>query len=329
MTIDTMQAELPVRNRAGRGSVALIDAVAPLELSAESIGCRVLRAAAQGMIEAVFERACTVALSAGGSIALLAQSCGNHPRGVRLTCSPRLDRIVRVGMRVRISPARIAIDEGAVAVLLQGAQTWAPALRPGSLAAHAHAIASLSTTERLLRERAVRSESAFLAVTLGADRSAGPLGKVVAEFLPRLCTAWAAADRLQVVAAVARVIGLGPGLTPAGDDFVIGWLAGMALTACSSEQREFLNLVCADLEPLRSATTPTSREYLDDARALLFSERLCDLAVAITACAPVETLAERVDAQLAVGASSGADAAAGLIAALHLSMHGVRAAHSS
>jgi hypothetical protein len=115
---------------------------------------------------------------------------------------------------------------------------------------------------------------------------------------------------------VGQLVGLGPGLTPAGDDFLIGWLAGLALRAGAPPQREFLRDLCAGIAPLGSATTSVSRQHLEDACALAFSERLSDLCLAIGDAAPAPTLACAVAALVRVGASSGADAAAGLLFAL-------------
>ena len=74
--------------------------------------------------------------------------------------------------------------------------------------------------------------------------------------------------------------------------------------------------MCGEIALLRQATTSVSRQHLEDACALLFSERLLGVCVAIADGAPAPKLALRVAAQLAVGATSGADAAAGLMFAL-------------
>jgi hypothetical protein len=311
-----------------RIGIVAMAAVAPLEFSADTVGCRV-PPAAQGEVEAVFERACNLALDGGGAIAVLTQDCSNHPHAVRLSCSPRLNHILRAGLAVRVTRNRIGIGEGAVAVLLRGAPMWSPALQAGMFTGDARAADSLLAAERLLLERAAGKQSDFLTAALGAQRLSTVLGARVLDLLPRLSRAWRAADVRECVAAIARVIGLGPGLTPAGDDFVVGWLAGMALAASSPARRNFLRAVCADLGPLRAATTPLSWQHLDDARALLFSERLSDLGVAIARCAPAATLRARIDAQLAAGATSGADAAAGLIAALRAATPGVPALQPS
>jgi Protein of unknown function (DUF2877) len=138
----------------------------------------------------------------------------------------------------------------------------------------------------------------------------------VSAVIGQLEPATRAYDAAAALRAVAQLIGLGPGLTPAGDDFIIAWLAGLTLTATTPERRAFLHAMCSGIQGLRFATTSVSSKHLDDACALMFSERLSDLCVAIAAAAPARILAARVAAQLAVGATSGADAAAGLMFAL-------------
>jgi hypothetical protein len=123
-------------------------------------------------------------------------------------------------------------------------------------------------------------------------------------------------DRHQALSLLARLIGLGPGLTPAGDDFIIGWLAGLTLLAHSAAELAFLRAMGAGIAELAKATTSVSRAHLSDAGAFLFSERLSDLCVAVARGNPRPMLDLHVGAQLAVGASSGADAAAGLLFAL-------------
>jgi Protein of unknown function (DUF2877) len=143
-----------------------------------------------------------------------------------------------------------------------------------------------------------------------------PLATRISGVLLQLEPATRAGDPAAALRPVAQLVGLGPGLTPAGDDFIIGWLAGLTLTATTPERKEFLHAMCSGIRRLRFATTSVSSQHLDDACALMFSERLSDLCTAIAAGAPPPVLAARVAAQLAVGATSGADAAAGLMFAL-------------
>lgn len=309
-------------------SLAAAGAAPRLELSAQTLGCRVPRTRREGRVEAVFERACNVALVGGGMITLLAQNCANNPHGVRLSCSPRLDRILPSETPVWMSRDRIVFGDTLV-VTIDQAPTWTPRLQAGMLDWQAGHGDNVLLLERLLRKRVARTGSDFLAAALGVQPAATALAARVAQVLTGLSHGVHAMDADASLEAIARFVGLGPGLTPAGDDFIVGWLAGVALAARTRAQLDFLHNVCAGLGAMRGATTSFSWQHLDDARALLFSERLSELGVAIVTLAPEPVLADRVDAQLAVGASSGADAAAGLIVALLASRPELQALYQS
>jgi Protein of unknown function (DUF2877) len=249
-------------------------------------------------------------------LAVLVQSAGNVPHGVRLTCSPWLDRTLHAQMPVRLSRERIIFAGGAVIVSLAGASTWTPGVEPGLLTWHPGAVDAASYLVRELSTRAPGSASDVLRAVVGCHAADRPLAGRVRELLPMLSRSLQTRDPVSALACIGQLIGLGPGLTPAGDDFVIGWLAGLTLTAATPEQISFLQSVRKGMAPLQAKTTLVSWQHLDDARDLLFSERLADLCVTIAAGARSALLATRLDAQLAVGASSGADAAAGLLFAL-------------
>jgi hypothetical protein len=117
----------------------------------------------------------------------------------------------------------------------------------------------------------------------------------------------------EMLAGFRDLIGLGPGLTPAGDDFIIGVLAGLTVMARSPRQHDFLSALRMEVAALAGATTPISRQHLTDACNLMFSERLSDVCVAIASGGSPSELKSLLAAQVAVGATSGADAAAGLI----------------
>jgi hypothetical protein len=160
------------------------------------------------------------------------------------------------------------------------------------------------------------SRSEFLAVVLSKSHPRTALAAHVARLLPRLAAAARVHDADDALRLVAQLVGLGPGLTPAGDDFIIGWLAGLTLSAATPARLAFLHAIREGLDALRHATTSISSQHLGDACASMFSEHLSELCMAIAWAAPEGLLAECVSAQTAVGASSGADAAAGLLLAL-------------
>lgn len=285
-------------------------------ISADAIGSRVPRKRSDGRVEAVFERACNVALDSGGLVSLLAPSAGNVAHGIRLSCDLRFHLYLRRGMAVRIDEDCVDFDTGSAAVKLAGARTWASAFGPGSCEWNLRSIRAAALARDLLGREATVRGSEFLARALRLDGLATPLAARIAPVFAALARAARALDCAAALRQVAHLVGLGPGLTPAGDDFIIGWLAGLALRASAPPQRGFLQDLCAGIAPLGSATSSVSRQHLEDACALAFSERLSDLCLAIGEVAPASRLASAVAAQVQVGASSGADAAAGLMFAL-------------
>jgi hypothetical protein len=286
------------------------------ELWAETIGCHVLRACDSGKVEAVFDRACNILLDSGGLVTILGHSAGNVAHGIRLRSDQRLDRIFRRGMQVHIGDERVSFDGGAVSVLLSAASTWKPAFRLAMSNWDGRSIDAAFLVADSLGNLALERGSEFLAVVLQAGPRATPLAFRISEVLPPLADAVRSYDRTATLQRVANLIGLGPGLTPAGDDFIVGLLAGLALSAQTEAQIDYLRAVCCGVALLSNATTCVSRQHLRDACALAFSERLSDLCLSIALGSAKPRLDSHVAAQIAVGASSGADAAAGLIFAL-------------
>jgi hypothetical protein len=122
--------------------------------------------------------------------------------------------------------------------------------------------------------------------------------------------AYRAGDAGGIAHAVHGLVGLGAGLTPAGDDALIGWLAGIALLGTDGRS----DVLRQALHSRLARTTDVSRAHLEDALAGEFSEPLARFADALTR-SPAD--AQRALAELAaVGATSGLDAAAGLLAAV-------------
>jgi len=295
-------------------------------MRAETIGNRVPRTHCSGRVEAVFENACNVALDAGGLITVLAPQAGNVAHGIRLSDEVRFDVRLRRGMPVRIEEAWVDFDSGAAMVRLAAARLWASALRPGCCEWNSRSDRAAAIVRDLLRREAAPRGSEFLTVVLRMEDPATPLAVRIAPILASLAHCTHARDCAGALRQLAQLIGLGPGLTPAGDDFIIGWLAGLALQAGTPPQRAFLQDLCTGIAPLGSATTSVSRQHLEDACALAFSERLSDLCLAIGDAAHGPGLATAVAAVVQVGASSGADAAAGVLFALFDCVPAVRLA---
>jgi hypothetical protein len=127
------------------------------------------------------------------------------------------------------------------------------------------------------------------------------------------------ADELSVATAIAQgdaqaaraVIGLGPGLTPSGDDVVAGALVALALL--SRLDRRTGRTV---LDRARTHTTALSAALLEAATKAQVIPQAAQLLEAIAAAAPQPQIDARADELFAVGAHSGHDLAAGMLGAL-------------
>ena len=133
----------------------------------------------------------------------------------------------------------------------------------------------------------------------------------LAHTLPLLARATERRDVPGVTAAAARLVGLGPGLTPSGDDFIAGYLAALWSRAGFESGIDAMLPSLADaLAPLFLRTNAISRQMLSDAVQGRFAERLVDVTLAVANAGDV------VDASahaLASGHSSGADTLCGLL----------------
>jgi len=121
-------------------------------------------------------------------------------------------------------------------------------------------------------------------------------------------------DRADPVSALAPLVGWGPGLTPAGDDSLVGMLAVLHRAAPPALAAGPLHRLEVVLPRLLHRTTIISAHYLRLALRGAFTEHLAALVDdAVPSGAPS---AARIERLLRTGATSGADALTGVTVAL-------------
>ena len=269
---------------------------------AESLGARVRRGGC-GQVHSVFPRAVNLLGERGGLTALLAADARRVAHGVRLRAfrgdfsrwfsvgaafrweGGDLYVVSRFGVSIRIATGGAQVWHGRV----QRAQSPFPGPHP-----------TLSRTGR----------GTFRLPREGWGEGDSRAQRALNMRLLALREAYRNGDADAIAHAVHGLIGLGPGLTPAGDDALIGWLAGIELLGADGRR----SLLCQAVRERLARTTDVSRAHLEDALAGAFSEPLARFANALLRG---RAEAERALADLAaVGATSGLDAAAGVLAAL-------------
>lgn len=246
---------------------------------------------------------------AQGVIVLLEPACGLVPHGIRLSPAdwPRLHMSARLGDEAVLAADRLRFVRSGLVIDLTMAQTWQARLTDISID---------WTRPQVVRafER-VRAQMAAQASASPQDLAAILFARRIATVTPALIAAFRRLDAAVACEHLGGLVGMGPGLTPSGDDFIIGCLAGLTVSARGERARfHCLMRIAQTLVTRLAATTRVSRQHLSDAFVLEFAQPLAALAGALAN--GDEDVVEHLRAALAVGAHSGADAAAGLLLAL-------------
>ena len=283
-------------------------------LFADSVGARVPRRA-RAQVHSVFLRACNIETDSGELLTLLAPGSGNLPRGIRCASpiallSPRLRR----GQMATLAGATLRVPAAGVVVYLSCAAVWngtVAALLPGVRGAEPQG--ALRELRETLREHAPDQGIAPALFSSGSPHSTLERALVarLAQTLPILARATETSHAGAVVSALGALVGLGAGLTPAGDDLIVGYLA--ALWSRSHREPGIAALLRALVVPvgqLSLHTNAISRQMLLDALRGHFAERLTEVVRCVCSGGDVAGASMRA---LEVGHSSGADLLCGLL----------------
>lgn len=144
------------------------------------------------------------------------------------------------------------------------------------------------------------------------------------EMLARLPRALATNDAEQVLAISQQIIGFGPGLTPSGDDVLVGCLRGLWLLV-GGDQRFHVaidSLRQGLLPTLQARTTRVGAAFIHHALYGQFAEVLDRAAMTLVAPADPQEVSSSMTNLLAQGETSGTDTAMGLLLCLEAVLNG-------
>jgi hypothetical protein len=138
------------------------------------------------------------------------------------------------------------------------------------------------------------------------------LERTLCQLGTRVTHAAAQDDSALLHPALASICGYGPGLTPAGDDWLMGWLLGARLM----DVRRATASAAAVQRAIRGRTTSLSAAYLECASAGEVDSTWQAFLDALAGYLPPQEAEMAIRNALARGATSGAAAVTGLLAAL-------------
>jgi hypothetical protein len=228
---------------------------------------------------------------------------------------------LRPGQHAWIGEGEIAFPEAGVRITGDAAERWEP-----SLARHLDAVAP-TMLARGLRHLATLCRPELESGSVSDQGGSVAQHDLLAPFAPRiagalevLATGLAWDDRAAVLDGTRRLAGLGPGLTPAGDDILVGACAALTLLACAGESylrrdtRALLELRQLITETAAAQTTALSAAWLWHAGEGEFSLPLLRLGQAL-ASGRAPAIAAAAARLMRLGASSGRCTITGLLAA--------------
>jgi len=272
-----------------------------MQLAALTLGAGVPAGDFAGRVAEVHARAALIALAEGGLLTLVAPALGSLPRAIRLAAPPefRFAPLLVPGQPAGARGGVLRVGGGALTVDLRTARSWRSPLAALRLDAERPEVA-----------RAWRTARDSLGP--GACAPLAPGGAALA-------TATRSRDLGALAAAMARLVGLGEGRTPLGDDYLVGHAAAL----WAGGDPGFAAAVGALLRGLATRTACVSRVYLEAAAEGEVSERLFDVAAALAAGSSEAALAPVLARARAVGHLSGTAGLCGLLDGLAAVQPGV------
>ena len=260
-----------------------------------------LRPGASGSVVATYRRAVDLRLG-GRAVVLVTESLGEQPHGILLPEAVLDGWDVRRGASVHVRPGLLEVA-GTLRLSLP-ATVWDPRLGPltphGGVARIGLAVAALQAAR----------EAAPAGHGTGAGRA--PWSPVTAA-----ARALTTGDAALLERAGAALIGLGTGLTPAGDDVLVGFTA--ALTALGHSRARPIARAWADAA--RARTTTVAETFHLHAAAGEYSGRLHELLRALLA-GPPAAIPDAIHRAATWGATSGWDTLLGVELGLRCAVAG-------
>lgn len=265
-----------------------------------------------GQVHSVFRHACNVMLADGDMLSLLSRDMGCVPHGVRLATPSGFSFLdqVRTGQTVGCRAGVLRFQGGTLEANLSTAQIWrsGDGLKSIDWAKRNIQRAWQTALEVLQQAQATGEED--------RDGTAQYLSGEAASDVHRLTHAMRLYRLMEATRIAEGMVGCGRGLTPSGDDCLVGYLAGLDSTIQSERQQTARSALAWAIRRRAHMTSDISRIYLRQACAGHFSEPLVSLLATISQGQFTEEIRRQTMRALDVGASSGREGVLGCLLGL-------------
>jgi len=292
-----------------------------VRFQALSIGMHVPPHPFSGTVHSVFRQACNLWLEPGTLLTLLPCQKGNIPHGIRLDTSSHsvFPQVLRVGQPVACRGGILRIDGDDYSIDLRNARHWHVDLQTTQIdcrrSAHTQAWAIAWSELHTYHQKSDLSRiMEGFSSSEGSSAASEVLLQQSAHAVPALLQATRNFQFEDARTSIRLLIGLGPGLTPSGDDFLVGYVAGLWCTAGTNPSRmRFLMALGSELSEASRNTNEISRAYLRSAVKGHVSEALAKLAQQLNQANNMSSVRAATQAALQVGHTSGSDGVLGML----------------
>jgi hypothetical protein len=274
-----------------------------LRLAALKIGFGVPSPPFSGVVHAAFAKAAILKVGSN-LISIVTAASGGLPAAITVNAPLRCNFAAELapGMGVTARAGVLRFAESSTLIDLRPAHRWRSRLQSIRFD-FAHA------------STAVAWRSA--AAALQADGRSSVIARLASAAILSLSAAARPMDIQSATRAADGLVGLGAGGTPAGDDVLVGFLAGLWPPHTALRQHaDFVDGLAAHVRTLAGRTSAVSAVYLRAAALGQVSERLGRIIAAIADGEHHQELAEATAAAITVGHTSGADGMLGLLLGL-------------
>jgi len=266
-----------------------------------------------GIIHSVFDRACNIQLDRNSLITLISSTLPHYPNSIKIDIPENLKICsvgFKIGMKVEVNNDEIKIPDIPISILLTGAWVWdsAPLFLKLTISEE-----TLFKNIEKVRELTLKyGKMEGIASILNGDEIANKYKDFIINSVKQLANGISYFDYRAITEASNRLIGFGPGLTPAADDFLLGIMAAIYYIGnyYSNKFENLQKITKAMISFLPGRTTLVSEMMLKNGMMARFPEPIRDLMLAVTNNTNVQ---DKCINLLNIGGTSGSDCAAGIV----------------
>jgi hypothetical protein len=267
----------------------------------------------EGIVHSVFDQACNIQLDRNSLVTLISSKLPNYPAAIKLdiTEDQKLCSFgFKVAMKAVINKDEIKIPEICISIKLTGAKVWdsSPLFFRSTVSEEI-----LNKNIEKIRDLTLKyGEMEGIASILDGDKVANHYKDFIINSVKRLTRGISDFDYKEITEASKRLIGLGPGLTPAADDFLLGILASLYYIGYyfGNHLENLKKIAGFMIYDLPGRTTFISEIMLRSGMKARFSEPIRDLMLAVIHNTSVQ---DKCINLLSIGGTSGSDCAAGIV----------------